>query len=368
MEIPFINLRRQYESIHTQLDSFMDRAIHSFRFSSGSEVHAFEDQFAALLRTGHCVSTANGTDSLFLALKALGAGSGDEVITPAFSWISSAETISTCGATPVFIDVDGDNCTLNANLLSEKVTQRTKGIVAVHLYGQSVAIPEISDFCRRHKLFLVEDCAQAHLTSWQGQYAGTFGNAGCFSFYPTKNLGAYGDAGCVVTSDRALAEKIRRLANHGALVKDDHEFEGVNSRMDTLQAAVLLSKLPHLQDWNRQRQKLARQYTNLLEGVSAVRTPAARENSQHTFHLYVIRAKHRDRLKQHLGENGVQTIIHYPKALTNLPAYRHFGHLPSDFPVASALQEEVLSLPLYPELTEDEVAYTCEKIRAFYKK
>ncbi|MFZ6012482.1 MAG: DegT/DnrJ/EryC1/StrS family aminotransferase, partial [Bacteroidota bacterium] len=285
----------------------------------------------------------------------------------AFSWISSSEVITQCGATPVFVDVDSLTYTIDIQAVQRKITSRAKAIVAVHLFGQSAQVGELHNICKKNGLFLIEDCAQAHLTAEGEHYAGTFGDINAFSFYPTKNLGAYGDAGCLVTHDDQLAEKARRLANHGALQKDDHLIEGLNSRMDTLQGAVLLAKLPHLKKWNERRYALAQQYTDSLKNIPQLVTPYQRRDTQHTFHLYVIRTRRRNALKEFLFQNGIQTLIHYPQALPNLPAYQHLQLKPSDFPVASALQDDVLSLPIYPELKDEEVTYICSKIRAFFK-
>jgi dTDP-4-amino-4,6-dideoxygalactose transaminase len=316
------------------------------------------------LKVRHCIATGNGTDSLFLCLKALGITAGDEVITPAFSWISSAEVITMCGASPVFADIDA-TYTIDPAEVSKKITPKTKAVVAVHLYGQMCHMKELTALCKKHKLFLVEDCAQAHLSNEGGRYAGTFSDAAAFSFYPTKNLGAYGDAGCVVTANEVLAERIRRLSNHGALVKDDHTMEGMNSRMDTLQAAVLLSKLPHLARWNDQRRQYASQYQSRLVAMPDIVAPHERPNTCHTFHLFAIRAKRRDALKSFLEEKGIQTLIHYPRALTNLPPYKNQS---CRFPVAEQIEAEILSLPLYPELSTESVDYVCDQVIAFYKK
>ncbi len=368
MRVPFVNFRIQYEYLRKDLESRLSDVFEKMQFVRGPEVALFQNEFAKLLGAGACVTTGNGTDALLLSLKALTVSTGDEVITPAFSWISSSETVTACNAVPVFADVNPETFTIDPDQIIQKISPRTKGIIAVHLYGQAARVRDIQALCKQHNLFLIEDCAQSHLTADGDQYAGTFGNAGCFSFYPTKNLGAYGDAGCVVTSDRTLAEKIRRLANHGALLKDDHELEGLNSRMDTIQAAVLLAKLPHLPTWTRSRQRLARLYSELLAPIDKVIPPVVRPNTQHTFHLYVIRAERRNELQAYLYSRGVETIIHYPSALPNLPAYGYLHHKPNDFPVSSMLAKQVLSLPLYPEMTEDQVTYVCEIIASFYKK
>ncbi len=334
----------------------------------GEAVGLFEKAFATALGSRHVIGTGNGTDALFAILKCLGTGPGDEVISSAFTWISSAETISLCQARPVFADIRATDYTLDPESVERSISPRTRGVIVTHLYGQAAQVRQIRALCDQHNLFLIEDCAQAHMTSEHDQYVGTIGHAAAFSFYPTKNLGAYGDAGCIATNDDALAERLRRFCNHGALQKDDHLFEGTNSRMDTLQAAVLLVKLPFLKDWNTRRINHARLYGGALHGLSEVTVPVVRPNTVHTFHIYAIRAKNRDQLKNYLEQQGIQTMVHYPVALPNLDAYQYLQHTPNDFPVASALQSEMLSLPIYPELTEDQILQVCKNIWDFYAK
>lgn len=368
MKIPFNNLALQYRTVQRSIDQAIADTLAGFTFIKGNAVQTFEQRFAGLLGAKHCIAVGNGTDALFISLKALGIGAGDEVITPAFSWISSAETISLCGATPVFADIHPETYTLDPSTIELRITPKTKAIVVVHLYGQAASMEALVRICKKNKLLLIEDCAQAHLTQEGDTYAGTFGDAAAFSFYPTKNLGAYGDAGCIVTSDAILAERIRRLSNHGALVKDDHAFEGLNSRMDTLQAAILLAKLPELKNWNAKRLEHALAYNEQLKDVSGISLPVIRAGTTHTFHLYVIRAQQRNDLKRFLEERGVQTIVHYPSALHNLPAYGHLNYSANDFPVSAQLQDKVLSLPVYPELTSGQIAYVCENIKEFYQE
>lgn len=366
MRVPFLDIETQYKTIKEDVDKALADAVHGFQFVGGKEVAAFEKAFGELLDIPHVIATGNGTDALFITLKALGIGPGDEVITPAFSCIPSAETITLCGAIPVFADVDPDTYVIDPRKIEAKFTAQTKAVVAVHLFGQAADVAAIKSFCDKHNLYLIEDCAQAHCTKVNDSCVGTFGNAGAFSFYPTKNLGAYGDAGCVTTQDGALAEKMRRLANHGALKKSDHLFEGTNSRMDTLQAAILLAKLPHLATWNKKRRSIAALYNSLLGAIGELVTPQDRPGTTHTYHIYAIRAKKRDELKAFLAELGIETIVHYPDALHCLPAYQHLHHQPDDFPVANRLQHEILSLPVYPELTEQQLRYVCSAIEDFY--
>jgi dTDP-4-amino-4,6-dideoxygalactose transaminase len=364
--IPFVDLRLQYESIPEEIDQAVKEVFTNAQFIGGEPVKKFEREFSNLLSAKHCIGTGNGTDSLFLILKALGIGLGDEVITPAFSCIPSAECITLTGATVVFADVDNVYYTLDPADVERKITSKTKVVIAVHLYGQAAPVSQLKALCDKHKIHLVEDCAQAHLTKENEKLAGTIGIASAFSFYPTKNLGAYGDAGCVLTNDDQLAEKLRRIANHGGLKKDDHQVEGTNSRLDTLQAAILSVKLKYLKKWNEQRTAIATQYSTALKDISGITVPAIAPSSQHTFHIYAIRSSQREVLQNHLTSQGIETLIHYPKALPFTPAYEHKKHSESDFPVSVRLQNEVLSLPIYPGLTPSQVTSVVENIKNYF--
>ncbi len=367
MNIPFVDLKAQYKSIKNDIDKAIADVIGETAFIGGHFVKDFERDFASLYGVKHVIGCANGTDALYILMKMLGVGSGDEVITVANSWISSSDTITQAGARPVFVDVHPDYYSLDETLLEAKINARTKGVIAVHLQGQVCNIEMIKSICDKHKLFLIEDCAQSHFSEYKGKRAGLHGVAGSFSFYPGKNLGAYGDAGCIMTNDDGLAEKCRMFANHGALKKPDHRIEGINSRLDTIQAAILSAKLPNILRWTDMRIRNAALYDQYLKDIGQIALPKVRPESRHSFHLYVIRALERDKLMGYLKEQGIETVIHYPVALPNLPAYRYLGHSPSDFPVASRLQQEILSLPMYPELTETMIAFVAEKIRSFYK-
>jgi dTDP-4-amino-4,6-dideoxygalactose transaminase len=364
--IPFVDLRLQYESIRKEIDHAVEEVFTNGQFIGGDAVKKFELEFAALFGIDHCIGTGNGTDSLYLILKALGIGPGDEVITPAFSCIPSAECITLTGGTVIFAEVDERYYTLNPADVERKITPKTKAVIAVHLYGQAAAVNELKAICDKHKIFLIEDCAQAHLTKENNQLAGTFGIASAFSFYPTKNLGAYGDAGCVLTQDAQLAEKIRRLANHGAIKKDDHRMEGTNSRLDTLQAAILSAKLKHLQKWNARRIEIAALYSSLLQDVSALATPLVRKNTTHTFHIYAIQTAERDALKKYLAEKEIETIVHYPEALPFTQAYRPKDHKLIEFPISAQLQHKLLSLPVHPGLTNEQVTLIARNIRDYF--
>lgn len=367
MKVPFVDLSAQYQSIKADIDAAISGVIKETAFIGGKYVTGFEEAFAASYGVKNVISCANGTDSLYIIMKMLGIGAGDEVITVANSWISSSETISQTGARPVFIDVHPEFYSMDESLLEAKITSRTKAVIAVHLQGQPCGMKIIKRICDDHHIFLIEDCAQAHFSEYNGIRTGLFGIASSFSFYPGKNLGAYGDAGCIITDDENLARKMRMYARHGALNKHEHEMEGVNSRMDGLQAAILSAKLPHILDWTKKRIANAGLYQKYLTDIPEIVLPSVRPSAKHTYHLYVIRAQQRDALQKYLSERGIGTFIHYPTILPLLPAYRYLGHVPSDFPVASQLQSEILSLPMYPELSESMIQFVAEGIRKFYK-
>ena len=368
MRIPFVDLKAQYEHIKPGIDKAIADVIGSTAFIGGKYVKEFEQQFAALYGVRHVISCGNGTDSLYILMKMLGIGAGDEVITAANSWISSSETISQTGAKPVFIDVHPEYYSLDETQLESTITSKTKAVIVVHLQGQVCNMDTIRSVCDKHSIPVIEDCAQSHFSEYKGTRAGLFGIAGSFSFYPGKNLGAYGDAGCIITNDDALAEKCRMYANHGSLQKHQHKMEGVNSRMDGLQAAILSAKLPYILQWTARRIHNATLYNNYLQGINEISIPAVRPDTMHSYHLYVIRAKQRDKLAQWLKDHGIETAVHYPVALPNLPAYQYLGYSALDFPVATALQTEILSLPMYPELTEEMIREVADSIKAFYKK
>jgi dTDP-4-amino-4,6-dideoxygalactose transaminase len=366
MKVPFSDLAIQYQTLKPEIDRAIAGVLDSGNFIGGSPVKHFEDSFSARCQVKKCVAIGNATEGLFLSLKALGIGQGDEVITPAWSWISTSEVITLTGATPVFADVDSKYFTISEQEIKDKITPRTKAVIVVHLYGQVAEVNAIKALCDASNLFLIEDCSQAHLSSELGVMTGSTGDCGVFSFYPTKNLGAFGDAGCVITNQNQLAEKIRRLANHGGLSKDDHLIEGFNSRMDTMQAAILNVKLKYLQEWNARRIKNADLYFEYLSDIKSISLPEVRKDTVHTFHLFVISTEHRDELKSFLESKGVQTLIHYPKALPFEPAYHYLSHSMDDFPVSAQLQRTVLSLPIAPEISEEQILYVCRMIKSFY--
>jgi len=366
MNVPFVDLKVQYQSVKTEIDKAIAGVIDETAFIGGKYVNEFEKQFATLYGAKHCISCANGTDSLYILMKMLGVGAGDEVITVANSWISSSETISQTGATPVFVDIDPVYYTIDEKQIEGKITSRTKAIIPVHLQGQMCEMDTILAIASKHNIPVIEDCAQSHFSTYKGKRAGTMGIAGSFSFYPGKNLGAYGDAGCIITNDDALAEKCKRFARHGALVKHQHTIEGINSRLDGLQAAILTAKLPHILEWTAKRQANAKYYDEVLAGISQIITPKVRPETEHTYHLYVIRAERRDELATYLKSKGIETAIHYPVPLPFMEAYKYLNHKPEDFPVSDKYQHEIISLPMYPELSKEMMDYVAATIKGFY--
>ena len=366
MEIPFVDLHAQYLSIKSEIDAAIGEVIAQSAFIRGPHVASFENAWAKTLGVKHCVSCANGTDALYIAMRALGVQPGDEIITTAHSWISASETITQAGGRVVFCDTDYDTFTIDPALIEAKITSATVGIIPVHLYGQPADMEAIMAIARKHNLWVIEDCAQAHLARCNGQVVGTFGDIATFSFYPGKNLGAYGDAGCAVTNDERLANWMATFARHGG--KGEHIMEGINSRMDGLQATILNVKLPYLLAWTDARRRVAARYDELLNGVGGIVTPKVAPDRDHVYHLYVIRTEKRDALRKGLTDAGIATVLNYPKALPFYPAYAYLGHAPEEFPVAYANQSRILSLPIYPEMTEEVIAYVSERIASFFQK
>jgi dTDP-4-amino-4,6-dideoxygalactose transaminase len=360
MKIPLVDLKAQYVSIKQEIDSAVHHVLDETDFIGGSAVAEFEKSFAAYCGTRSAVGLANGTDALQLSLLALGVGIGDEVITAVNTFIATSEAISATGARPVFVDNDPHTYTIDVSKIEEKITPRTKAIIPIYLYGQPAAMDSVMEIANRHNLAVIEDAAQAHGASFKGKPVGTLGRLACFSFYPGKNLGAYGDAGAIASNDEILANKVRMLANHGRLKKYEHEIEGYNSRLDTLQAAVLSVKLRHLQAWTKKRQEHAATYAKLLAGTATIVTPAVHPDATHVYHLYVVRVQQREKIQQALKEAGIATGIHYPIPLHIQPAYRHLGIPAGSFPVAERFANEIMSLPMYPELTSEKIGSICE--------
>jgi len=349
--IPLVGLFDQYQTIKPEIDAAIQNVITKSAFIGGEEVRSFENEFASYCEANVCVGVGNGTDALYLTLRALGIGTGDEVITVAHTFIATAEAISMTGALPIFVDVREDTMLMDAAKIEAAITPRTKAIVPVHLYGQSCDMDAIVQIARKHGLKVIEDAAQAHGGRWRGQRVGSIGDAATFSFYPGKNLGAFGDAGAVVSQDEELIEHVRMLANHGRLEKYTHKMEGVNSRLDALQAAILRVKLRYLDEWNNRRRTHADFYLDSLS-QSEFRPQAVNPNAEPVWHLFVVRVSERESLQKRLKDEGIATGIHYPVPLHVQPAYQNRQIPLGSLPVTEATANQVVSLPMYPELSE----------------
>lgn len=351
--IPLADLQAQYQAIGEEIDAAIRRVISKSSFILGPEVTNFEQAFAAYCGAAHCVGVSSGTAALELALRALGVGPGDEVITVAHTFIATAEAISAVGAKPVFVDIEPHSYNLAPEAFAEAITPRTRAVIPVHLYGQPADMTRINRIAREHGLRVIEDAAQAHGATWEGRRAGVLGDAACFSFYPGKNLGAYGDAGAVVTNQAEIAEQVRLLRNHGRRAKYLHEQIGFGERLDALQAAILGAKLSHLGKWIEERNRLAARYTSRLADLELV-LPQVSEQARHAWHLYVVRTPRRDEMLEHLHQQGIGAGVHYPIPLHLQPAYAELGYGRGDLPVTELVADTCLSLPLYPEMTEEQ--------------
>jgi len=359
----FSDLGGLHESISTELMEAIRNTIESSSFIGGEQVEDFEQSFADLVGARHCVSCGSGTDALFVALKALGVEVGDEVITTAHSWIATSETITQAGASVVFVDTEQDFFTINSELIESAITDATKGIIPVHLYGQPAAMNHIKEIADYHGLWVLEDCAQAHLSTYRGEMVGKFGDVATYSFYPGKNLGAMGDAGAIVTDRDDIAEYCRLFARHGG--KNQHLIEGINSRMDAIQAAVLSVKLKYLEQWTKARESVAARYHRFLP--QSVEAPKVRVDCRHVYHQYTIRSSSRDRLRSFLAEHDIPTAVNYPKALPAYPAYEKKGFRSANYPNAVLDSERILSLPIHPLLADSEIDRVCDLITRFEK-
>lgn len=360
--IPLVDLRRQYQPIGEQIQTAVLEVLNSGRYIGGEKVKAFEQQFAAAVGVGECVSCNSGTDALYLALQALGIGQGDEVITTPFTFAATTEPIVMLGATPVFVDIDPTTFNLDVNQVEAAITPKTKAILPVYLFGQPLDLSRLLAIAQQYGLWVVEDCAQATGGQWAGQPVGSWGHLGCFSFFPTKNLGACGDGGAVTTNDPAIADKVRMLANHGQSDRYYYQDTGINSRLDALQAAILLEKLPYLDVWNQQRRELAQRYHHLLHPLPGIQLPQEPVGGKGVWNQYTIRVRDRgrsqsslrDRTRDRLGQMGVSSMVYYPLPLHLQPVYQSLGYRPGQFPVAEQAAREVLSLPMFPGLSEPE--------------
>lgn len=362
-KIPLVDLKAQYDSIKDEIDAAIARVIQNTSFIGGKEVSAFEEAFAAFQHTKCCVGIASGTAAIFLALKVLGVGEGDEVITTPHTFIATVEPIEALGAVPVFVDIDPVTFNLDPDKIEAAITPRTKAIMPVHLYGQLAPMDRIMDIARRHNLVVVEDAAQAHGAEHKGKRAGEWGDIAIFSFYPGKNLGAYGDAGAICTNDEALANKIAKLRDHGRISKYAHDEIGYGERLDSLQAAILGAKLPHLQDWNDARRRIAAYYTQALNAMPGVCTPSEMADASHIYHIYCITVTgDRDAILADLKSRGVEAGIHYPIPLHLQEALAYRGGREGDFPNTEHAAKSILSLPIYPELTTEQMNRVVEEL------
>jgi dTDP-4-amino-4,6-dideoxygalactose transaminase len=363
MNVPLVDLYAQYLSIKPDVDAAIERTIARSAFIGGEELRSFEAEFANYCEATACVGVGNGTDALYLTLRALGIGRGDEVITVAHTFIATSEAISSTGARPVFVDIKADTMLMDPDLIESAITPRTRAIIPVHLYGQPCEMDRIIEIARRHGLKVIEDAAQAHGGRWHGRRVGSFGDAACFSFFPGKNLGAYGDAGGVVSRDEDLIRRIRMVANHGRMDKYVHQIEGVNSRLDGLNAAILRVKLRRLDAWNAARERHARRYCETLSSCGVI-LPVVHPEVATVWHLFVIKVQDRDRLQAELNGRGIAAGVHYPVPLHRQPAYQHLGIPEGALPVTEQVASRVLSLPMYPELTEDQIAAVGKAVSA----
>lgn len=364
MTIPLVDLKAQYRSIQSEIDSAIQRVVENASFIMGEEVRAFEEEWARFCGVKYAVGTSSGTSALHLAFLTCGLGPGDEVITTPHTFIGTTTMLAKVGARPAFVDVDPATCNIDPARIEAAITPKTKAILPVHLYGQPAEMDSIMEIASRHNLIVIEDAAQAHGAEYKGRRAGSFGRAAIFSFYPAKNLGAYGDAGMLVTDDPEIAERARLLLNHGRHEKYEHLLEGYNYRLDALQAAILRAKLPHLEEWNEARRRHVALYRELLAGTGLAFCHEP-EHVRGVYHLFVVRIPQREALRQHLKEKGIATGIHYPIPLHLQPAYRYLGYREGDFPIAEECARQVLSLPLFPEMRLEQVEHVAQALREF---
>ena len=368
--IPFVDLKSQYDSIKDKIDEAIQNVLNNTSFIMGEELKKFEEEYALFCDVKYAIGVANGSDALILALKACSIGEGDEVITTPHTFIATAEAISNVGGKIVFVDIDPKTYTIDISKIKEKINERTKAIIPVHLYGQFSDMEPIMELAKKYNLKIIEDAAQAHGAEYKGEKVGSIGDVACFSFYPGKNLGAYGDAGMITTNDGEIAEKVKLLRNHGRITKKyEHEIEGYSSRLDNLQAAILRVKLKYLNEWNDMRRSNAKKYNELLSNIDGIITPYEADYAKHVYHLYVIRTeKGRDKLREELKSKGIATGIHYPIPLHLQPAYRYLEFKEGDFPVTEKASQEILSLPMFAELNDEQIEEIVELIKKFKEK
>ena len=361
MKVKFLDLKSQLDEIKPALDQSIENLFEKGDYINGEHVKLFENEFADQLNAKYCISCANGTDALYISLKSIGVGVGDEVITVANTWVSTVEVIIQCGGTPVIVDAD-KYCTIDITQIEKRITQKTKAIIPVHLYGQSCDMDALRKIADQYNLKIIEDCAQSHFSSYNDKFLGTIGDLGTFSFYPGKNIGAIGDAGCIVTNNEKLARFCRIYSNHGAHIKHDHIISGINSRLDSIQAAVIRLKLNRIHKWNDRRREIAELYNEQLADVNEVDLIPVRKNTKHTYHLYVIHVDERDSLIQYLQSKGIGTGIHYPKSILEQKAFSKYA-LDDNCAISVKNSKRCVSLPMHPHLSEKEVLYIVNQIK-----
>jgi dTDP-4-amino-4,6-dideoxygalactose transaminase len=366
LTVPFVDLRAQHAALADDISQALMAVVHRADFIKGAAVTNFEKAFAEFLGARHVIGVSSGLDALRLALHAAGVGPDDEVIVPANTFIATALAVSAVGARPVLVDCKPTTYNIDTSAVERAITARTRAIMPVHLAGQSADLDPLLALAERHGLKIVEDAAQAHGTRYKGTTVGTIGSAGCFSFYPAKNLGALGDGGAIATNDDGIAERARRFGDYGARTKYEHVEKGINARLDTLHAAVLTVKLGHLARWNQLRDAHAQRYDEALGSIPEVQAPLRSAFSTHIYHLYMIRVQDRDGLRGHLERKGISTGIHYPTPIHLQPAYKDLGYHAGDFPVSEELSRTLLSLPMYPELCDEQIDYVADGVRSYY--
>ena len=366
MRVPFVDLIKQYHNIKTEIDEAIQDVLDNAAFIGGERVQLFEEAFAHLHGARFAIGTSSGTDSLHLILWGLDIGPGDEVIVPVNTFIATAEAVSLTGARPVFVDHDPESYNIDTSKIEAAITSKTRAIIPVHLYGQSADMSPILRIAADHNLAVVEDCCQAHLTEYQDRRVGTFGVAGAFSFFCAKNLGAFGEGGAIITDDEDLYEQLRKRHNHGTVRRYVHDLVGHNYRLEGIQAAVLNVKMRYIESWTDARIQHANRYRQLLADVSEIVLPEEMADGRHVYHLFVIRATKRDELRAYLEERGISAGLHYPIPIHLQKAYSGLGYKKGDFPVAEAYADQILSLPMFPELTEEQIKYVADSIRTFY--
>ncbi len=372
MQVPFLDLKSQYKSIKSEIDPAIQNILDNTAFILGKAVSDFEVEFAKEHQVKNCVGVSSGTDGNHLALWALGIKPGDEIIIPANTFIATAWGATLCGAKPVFVDCEPDSYNIDPNKVESAISVKTKAIIAVHLYGQPADLDPLREIANKHKIYLVEDCAQSHFAEYKGKRVGGLSDTASFSFYPGKNLGAYGEGGAVTTQSDDIARKVKMLRDHGAVQKYNHEILGHNYRMEGIQGAVLGVKLKHLNAWTNGRRRVAAMYGELLKNLNTINLPKEMSYAKHVYHLFVIQvneggSKRRDELVKYLNNIGVSTGLHYPIPLHLQPCFHDLGYKKGQFPETEKLAENGLSLPMYPELNDEQIAYVCDSVKNFFK-